>query len=381
VSTRSPEQIEPLLYATPEDNADIFYYGGVLAPDPLLAFGCGGRRVAVPNQLEFARVRREGRFDEVLALEDWVRQADAAALPPPRQTAAVIACLAQAHGISGFRVPADFPAGLAMRLRELGLLAEVVEGPFFPERMRKSDAEADAIRAGNAASAAGFRVVERFLRAAEIRGGWLWHGGRRLTSERLRRAIEIALLERGARATQTIVAGGDQACDPHGRGSGPLRAGELIIVDIFPKVVATGYHGDMTRTYLKGRPSEAQRSLVETVLAVQQWAIGRHKAGVDGRLLYAQVCERFIKAGYTTRRDNGVPVGFFHGLGHGLGLDVHEPPRVNPSGGRLRAGVVLTVEPGLYYPGLGGCRFEDVVRVRRDGPEMLSSHPYRWQIR
>jgi Xaa-Pro aminopeptidase len=270
---------------------------------------------------------------------------------------------------------------LAFALRDLGVRIEVVEEELFPERECKTEAEAEAIRVGNRAAAAGFRAVERILRGAKIEGRRLRHNGRVVTSEYVQRAIGVACLEKGAVATQPIVAGGDQACDPHCRGNGPLRPHELIIVDIFPRVMKTGYHGDMTRTYLKGHPSEAQKALYETVFTAEQWALGEHRSRKSGAGIYDGVVKRFEDAGYRTGRDNGVPVGFIHGLGHGLGLDVHEAPRVNRKGSRLRSGQVITVEPGLYYPGLGGVRVEDVVRVTGKGPEMLSKHPYRWRIR
>ena len=372
---------EILLYADSEKNADMLYFGGVFVPDPFIALTQGKRRLAVVNQLEFARVRREGRFDEVLPLEEVLREARSASGQGPAHPASTIAFLARELGIGGFRVGPDFPFGLGLKLQAAGIALEVSEGPLFPERELKSGAEAACIKAGNAASAAGFRVVEKLLREAEIRKGQLYHGGRRLTSERVQEAIGRACLEKGALAANTIVAGGDQACDPHCRGTGPLRADSFIIVDIFPRVMQTGYHGDMTRTYLKGRPSEAQKALYAAVHDSEQWALGEHRSGKSAALIYRKVMERFESGGYPTKREGNVPTGFIHGLGHGLGLDVHEPPRVNAEGARLRKGQVVTVEPGLYYPGLGGVRVEDVIRIDRGEPELLSSHPYRWHIR
>ena len=375
----SPREV--LLFADSESNADMLYFGKVFVPDPFIAFSCQGRRIAVVSQLEFARVRKESAFDEVLSLEEWAREASQSAGKKLLQPGGVIALLARKHRISRFTVGSDFPLGVARQLQDLGLRLDVAEGMLLPGRELKSDAEAEAVRQGNAASSAGFRVVEKILRESQVRRGYLYYGGRRLTSGFLQEAIAVECLKRGAVAANTIVAGGDQACDPHCRGSGPLRANELIIVDIFPRIAATGYHGDMTRTYLKGKASEAQKKLYATVLQAEQEAIREHRSGKSASLIYRRVREGFEKAGYPTKVENGVPVGFFHGLGHGLGLSVHEPPRVNPSGSRLRAGQVITVEPGLYYPGLGGVRVEDVVRVRKDGPEMLSRHGYRWQIR
>jgi Xaa-Pro aminopeptidase len=371
---------EVLLYASTAKSADMLYFGGVEVPDAFVAFSKGKRKVAIVSQLEYARVGKESQFDEVLLLEECLKAATKAIGVEGTATVRLIRWAAQAFAISSFRVAADFPLSLGRELAAAGLKLEVSAGLLFPEREFKDDAEAAAICQGNAASAAGFKVVEKMLRAATIKGSYLMLEGKRLTSERVQQAIAIACLQRGATASHTIVAGGDQACDPHCRGSGPLKANELIIVDIFPRIDATGYHGDMTRTYLKGRASEAQRKLVHTVLEAEQWALVEHRSGRSGSKIYQAVMDRFIAAGYPTEHRDGTPVGFFHGLGHGLGLEVHEPPRINVAGTRLRKGQVITVEPGLYYPGLGGVRFEDVIRVQSGEPQLLSNHPYRWEI-
>jgi Xaa-Pro aminopeptidase len=378
-STKKPPEV--LLYADSELNTDMLYFGRVSVPDAFLAFSCKGRRIAVVSQLEFARVKKESGFDEVLSMESVIEASASKKTSRFSYPVPAIVKLARKYKIRRFCVAPDFPCGLAFQLKAAGVPFDVAEGPLFPDREFKSDEEAEYIKEGNAASAAGFRVVEKLLRESEIKRGYLYHGGRRLTSERVQEAIAIACLERGAIAANTIVAGGDQACDPHCRGSGPLRANELIIVDIFPRVSKTGYHGDMTRTYLKGRASDAQKALYGTVFEAEQAALARHRSGKSASKIYKEVKRFFTDKGYPTKRENGVPVGFFHGLGHGLGLAVHEPPRVNASGDRLKKGQVITVEPGLYYPGLGGVRVEDVVRVGKSEPEMLSKHGYRWLIR
>lgn len=378
-SNKTPAEV--LLYADSEKDANMLYFGKVFVPDPFIAFSCNGKRIAVVSQLEYNRVRKEGRFDEVLSLEEATRSARTHSRRAFSDPATVIAYLSRKYKIKSFRVARDFPCGPAFELKRHGIKLEVAEAMLLPEREVKTDQEAEYIRKGNAASSAGFRVVENTLRKAQVRKGYLYFEGRRLTSEYLQEAIAIACLRLGAVAANTIVACGDQACDPHCRGSGPIRANQLIIVDIFPRIAATGYHGDMTRTYLKGEASEAQKKLYATVLEAEQEAIKEHRNGKSGMRIYQSVVDRFARAGYHTRMENGVPVGFIHGLGHGLGLAVHEPPRVNPSGARLRSGQVITVEPGLYYPGLGGARVEDVIRVRRGEPELLSRHGYRWHIR
>ncbi|RRJ98207.1 aminopeptidase P family protein [Opitutaceae bacterium TAV4] len=386
--TESAPQPPPpvLLYADTERSADMLYFGGFHAPDPFIAVRVGGRKIAVLNALEFGRAKRASGFDVVLALEPLLNRARRVfALPKDKRPgpADVIALLAARYEVREFGVADDFPAGLADRLRERGVGVRPAD-VLFPEREIKTVVEAKAIREGNRASAIGIAAAERVLRAAKVRGGVLRYDGAVLTSERLRTAIEVACLEAGALSIGTIAAGGDQACDPHERGHGPLRAGELIVVDVFPRVMTSGYHGDMTRTFLKGRASEAQRALVAAVREAQAAALGAIRAGVNGRDVHGECIRVFKTRGFKTKRSAKGSVGFFHGTGHGLGLAVHEAPRVSTVDYTLKAGSVVTVEPGLYYPGagLGGCRIEDVVQVTEGAPPlMLSDYHYEWELK
>jgi Xaa-Pro aminopeptidase len=371
----------PLLYASSEQSADALYFGRVGVPDAFVAFGLRGHKYAVVSALEFNRVRRQSVFDRVLPLEKWMKLARAQW--PRRQVGAaeVIALLARKFRSRRFTVPGDFPAGLCQRLRRHGLEIDIAPGMLFPEREIKSPAEIAALRTANRCSAAGIAAAKRVLRASRIRSGRLFYRGELLTSERLKVAVEIACLEAGSTPANTIVAGGDQACDPHDRGSGPLRANSLIIVDVFPRVAATGYFGDMTRTFLRGRASPAQRALVAAVREAQLAALATVRAGIDPRTVHESVTSVFKARGFKTKKKAGRSVGFIHGTGHGVGLDIHEPPRINAvASARLLRGTVVTVEPGLYYPGLGGCRIEDVVQVTHRAPRMLSDFPYDWEL-
>lgn len=373
--------LPPLLYADTHASADLLWFGRVAVHDPFLAFGTpAGKKITVQSALEYGRVKRTSGFDVVLPLEVW-RDRARREFGPKAGIAHIIACVARAHRLRAFRIPDDFPAGLYVKLRQLGLRLEFATGQLFPARELKTPAEAAAIREGNRLCSVGFTTAEKILRGARIRGRTLVHRGRPVTSENLRFAIEVAIKEQGGEARDTIVAGGDQACDPHERGSGSLRPHELIIIDIFPRHLASGYHGDMTRTYLKGRPRAVQRRMVETVREAQQSALRMIRAGIDGCAVHTKVSELFTDAGYETKPSPTGSVGFFHGTGHGLGLAVHEPPRVSSVSNLLKAGAVVTVEPGLYYPGLGGCRWEDVVQVTPGGIRLLSRHPYDWEIR
>jgi Xaa-Pro aminopeptidase len=380
MASKKPRDI--LLYTDTARSADALYLGQVSMHDPFTSFSLRGRKYAVASALEFGRVKRTSAFDVVLPLEAAQEAARKAFPGQKADPAQVIATVTRQLKAKTFVVPEDFPAGLFGRLVRLGVKLEIADGPLFPEREVKSAAEAAMIREGNACSAAGIAAAARMLRAARIRRGRLYFQGAVLTSERLKFAIETACLERGGFTADTIAAGGDQACDPHDRGSGPLRPNELIVVDVFPRIARTGYFGDMTRTFLRGTASDAQRALVGAVRAAQLAALGTVRAGLSASAVHKAVTDTFDRLGYKTTHGANGSVGFFHGTGHGLGLDIHEAPRM---GGKteapLKLGTVVTVEPGLYYPGLGGCRIEDVVQVTAGKPKMLSKAPYDWELR
>jgi Xaa-Pro aminopeptidase len=185
--------------------------------------------------------------------------------------------------------------------------------------------------------------------------------------------IDCAILQACGLAANTIVAGGKQACDPHERGHGRLLANEPIIIDIFPRSQKTGYFGDITRTVVRGRANEAVKKLYDTVWRGQKIGFEKIRANVPTAEVHKAVQKFFVQQGYKTGRRDGRMEGFFHGTGHGLGLEIHEAPRLGAtSPGKLRPGHVVTVEPGLYYPEIGGVRLEDVALVTGNGAKNLT---------
>jgi len=356
-----------LIYAASPRSADMLYATGFQAPDPFLFLENRGRRTIVLSDLEVDRGRSEAKVDEVLALSEL-----AARLGGHPPVAAVAAWLLRERRIRKVRVPEDFPLGMARVLEKAGVAVEPVAGLFWPDRECKTAAEIAAIRRALRITAAGIRRAAEVLRASKIGpGGRLVWAGSRLTSEIVRAEADAAVLRAGGVPEGTIVAGGRQACDPHERGHGPLRAGELIIVDVFPRDARSGFFGDLTRTFVRGRASEAQRKLWQTVCAAQRLAIRAIKPDVRGADVHRSVQDFFASKGYKTERQGGRWTGFFHGTGHGLGLDLHEHPRIAAT--IFRPGQVFTVEPGLYYPSVGGARHEDVVAVTKGGVRRLSN--------
>ena len=215
--------------------------------------------------------------------------------------------------------------------------------------------------------------MEVLRRSKIARNRRLIYHGLPLTSEKLRAVIDCAILQACGLAANTIVAGGIQACDPHERGHGRLRANEPIIIDIFPRSQKTGYFGDITRTVVRGRASEAVKKLYHTVWRGQKIGFEQIRAKVPTADIHKAVQKFFVQQGYKTGRRDGRMEGFFHGTGHGLGLEIHEAPRIGAtSAGQLRAGHVVTVEPGLYYPEIGGVRLEDVALVTANGAKNMT---------
>ena len=364
-----------LAWAASERDADMRYATRFLAPDPFLWFVARGKRVIVVNELEFDRARREARADVILGFSEVAAPLRKKLGRAPR-AAELCAAVLKRHGVRSALVSPDFPLGMARALARLGVRVAPRDGGLFPEREIKTAAEVRQVRAAlRVASALVGRAADLIRRARPRKGRRLWLGGAPLTSERVQAEVRREAARCGYEAPHPIVAGGVQGCDPHERGHGPLRAGELIVLDIFPRDLASGYHGDMTRTVVRGRASEAQRKLHDAVRRAQSLAFGLIRAGADGMKIHARVQDFFETLGYRTGVANGRHEGFFHGTGHGLGLEVHEAPRISRVSCRLRAGHVVTVEPGLYYASVGGVRLEDVVLVRHSGAERLSRCP------
>lgn len=355
-----------LIYAASPTSADMLYATGFQAPDPFIFVEHRGKKTILLNDLEIDRGRREARVDEVLSVSDLAREIGGKPAP-----AIVAAYFLRRRKVCRVEVPSDFPLGVARVLEKAGIRVEPVAGHFWPAREYKSPAELLDMRRALRIAEAGILRAAEVLRTSKIgRNRSLTWNGKKLTSEIVRAEADSAVLRAGGVPEGTIVAGGKQACDPHERGHGLLRAHELIIIDIFPRDARTGFFGDLTRTVVRGRASDEQRRMWHTVCAAQKLAMGMIKPGVKGAKVHKAVQDFFASEGYSTGRNDGRWTGFFHGTGHGLGLEVHEEPRIAAT--TFRAGQVFTVEPGLYYPAIGGARHEDVVAVTKTGCERLS---------
>jgi Xaa-Pro aminopeptidase len=367
-----------LIVAASEHDPDMLYATKFWAPDPFIFLEQNGKRTLVLSDLEIDRARKQAKADEFVSFSKLEGEVQGKSKKPP-QYEKVLAHFLRKRGVRSTVVPANFPLGYAQELAANRIRLRTTNGLFWPQREAKSDKELNLMERAIRITEAGLRRAMEVLKASkpgprkQLR--WL---GKPLTSEILRAEIDSAILRAGGIPNGTIVAGGDQACDPHERGFGPLYANSLIILDVFPRDAKSGYFGDLTRTVLRGRATEAQRKLWETVKAGQALALRKIKAGVDGAEIHKAIQDFFAKRGYPTEVRKGRRVGFFHGTGHGLGLEIHEYPRLQKV--RLKDRQTLTVEPGLYYPGLGGVRQEDVVVVTKKGCKILSRFPKKLEI-
>jgi Xaa-Pro aminopeptidase len=371
-------ELARLIVAPSDTDADMLYATRIFIGDPFIFLQQKGKRILVLSDLEIDRAKKNAKADEFVMFNQLEREVQGKAKKAPSYEK-VLAHFLTKRGVKRALVPANFPLSFANEIKRNGIALETSNGLFWPAREKKTAEEIRLLERALRMTETGMKRGMEILKTSKLgTGKKLKWSGKTLTSEILRAEIDSAILRAGGVPTNTIVAGGDQACDPHERGFGPLRADSLIILDIFPRDGKTGYWGDMTRTVVRGRASEQQRKLWEAVKAGQTLALKRIKAGVDGMSIHQAITELFERRGFPTEVRNGRRVGFFHGTGHGLGLEIHEYPRLQKV--VLKAGQCLTVEPGLYYPGIGGARIEDVVIVEKDGCRILSKFPKQLEI-
>ena len=362
-----------LIVADSERDANMLYAVRLFVPDPFIYLHLDGKCYVVLSDLEIDRVRKCARHCAVLSLTDYQERLKKSGVKRPG-FAHVIRAILKEHRTRKISVPHSFPHGLARQLRDLKVKVKVCKGDCFPAREVKSPEEVKKISAALIMAEVGLSEGIQALKRAKVsRNNRLLLNNVPLTSERLRAIIDTAIIQAGGFANHTIVSCGDQACDPHEHGYGPIKANAPIILDVFPRSQKTGYFGDITRTVVKGRASEAVRKMYHTVAQGQEIAFKNLRDGVSGRDIHKRVTEFFNSQGYKTGRENGRMEGFFHGTGHGVGLDIHESPRLSKNSfDRLRAGQVITIEPGLYYREVGGVRLEDMAFLTKNTARNLT---------
>lgn len=368
------------IYDTPNHNADLYYAAKFMAGDPFIYFEVGGKKYLVLSDLEIDRAKKQADADYYLSLPKYVRLAEKK--NKKMNMADVLHEIFKEKKIRKLMVPGNTAFDLVDALRKRGYRIQAGPRPFYPKRFQKTKEEKKYIEAAQRAIFQAIRMTQDVLAKSKIKGNRLIYRGSVLTSERLRQMISVFLLEKGYLAAETIVACGPQSIDPHDRGSGPLKPHQSIIIDVFPKSEKTLYYGDATRTFCKGRAPDALKKLYAAVRKGQELALSKIRAGINAKKVHEAVHKYFESKGYKTGEKSGRRQGFFHSTGHGIGLELHEEPaRIGPKDFMLKPGYVMSVEPGLYYSGIGGVRIEDLVYIKKGGCEVLASYPKHLEIR
>jgi len=377
----SAEKLPLLFYADGYRFPDVYHTTKFLSPDPIIALEDVEELVIVASSLEEGRIRKESRATKVVNMNDFGAQDLAAqGLSGPEFFAEIIRRFLADRGVRRVAVPPYFPVAEADILRGAGIELEVAKDLRERRRVKRPD-EIEAIEASQRATEVAWREGVDAIRRAKVRPDkTLELDGAVFTAERLRAIVETALLERGCASEGAICAPGPQAADPHQIGTGPLHASEPIVMDIFPQHKATRYWADMTRTVSKGEPPKEIRKIFEVVMRAQDEGIRALRPGVTGREVHELVEDIIWNAGYDTLRpgqkrdpSDQTPRGFIHGTGHGVGLEIHEAPVISRSGmSPLVPGDVVTIEPGIYDPAIGGVRLEDMLVITADGARNLT---------
>ncbi|MBI2365032.1 MAG: aminopeptidase P family protein [Deltaproteobacteria bacterium] len=368
-----------LLVSASEGDANMLYAAGFFVPDPFIFFQHKRKKYVVMSDLEIDRAKKQASADRVLSLSLYQRKLRK--MGRPTAMIDILDLLFRERSIRRLVVPANFSALYADQLRAKGYSVQIKRDPFFAERETKSGAEvkhiAESLRVARLGLEAGIRALKR---TKIKRDGYLYLDGARLTSETLKTAVNTTIMAQGWLPSHTIISSGNQCVDPHHEGSGPIKAHTSIIFDIFPRSQKNGYFGDLSRTVVRGRASDKLKDIYAAVQAGQQIGFDMIRDGANGKEVHQKILDLFSARGFPTGRLNGRMQGFFHGTGHGLGLDIHEPPRIAPVEATLKTGHVVTVEPGLYYLGVGGVRLEDVVVVTARGNRNLTDCPQFLEI-
>jgi Xaa-Pro aminopeptidase len=370
-----------LIYADSIRFAEMRHEVPLGVPDPFLYAERNGTRSVVASSFELGRINDVAPDIEALPMEEFgIDELYAQGLTREEIELEVVLRAARRFGIDDAVVPGTFPLELADHLRSNGIQVRADRDLFVQRRRVKNDAELAGIRRAQRAAEAAMDAARELMRSAERQNGSVLLDGEPLTCERIKLAVEQAFTANGAFADEFIVSHGPQTAVGHDMGSGPIAPDEPVCLDLFPRDRESGCFADMTRVFVVGTPSDELREWHTLCKEALDRSVAAVKPGVSGSALHKISCDIFEEHGYPTLRSKEpgevLRDGFYHSLGHGVGLEVHEEPSLGRAPGELVAGDVIAVEPGLYRHGYGGCRLEDIVLVTESGPEVLTDYPY-----
>jgi len=364
-----------LQFGTSEIDANLLYATKFAAPDPILLLEKGKRKTLVVRDLELGRARKEAAVNRVLGFAELEEQMRKQGGAQNQKLADYAHQLLKSSRVRAVVVPNSFPAGLLEGLRKRKIRVRVSEKPLYPERASKQPWEIGEIRRVERATEAALAKAIALLKSAHVEGRRVKKGSRIVTSEWLKQVMHEELLRRNCAAEHTIAACGEQAIEPHSEGEGHVVPNLPIVLDLFPRSQKSGYYADLTRTVVKGKASPEIKRMYSAVKEAQALAFSKLRAGVEGKRVHQAVVEYFKQKGFETSHKGSTQKGFTHATGHGVGLEIHEEPRIGRTGGPLQVNSIVTVEPGLYYKGVGGVRLEDLALVKRGGAINLTRLP------
>lgn len=360
-----------LIYSSSE-SADMFYAVDFFAPDNFVYLEHNGKKFILMSDLEFGRAKKQCKDCTVLHLKEYKQKVTKAG--KKMGLVNIIDAFLRERRISEIKVPGNFPAWLYKKLVNKKYKVKCSRDDFFPERQVKSKEEQDAIGVVQRINENALELALKMLKGAKVRNNKLYLKGKPLTSEGIKRVLNHFYLDNDCICPEGIIISCDsQTALPHHMGSGVLRANVPIIIDLFPRSTKSGYWADMTRTVVKGKAEKKLKEMYDAVLASQERGLSMIRDGVLASAVHNETLKVLESHGFPNKVVRGIPQGLIHTTGHGLGLEIHEKPRLGGENKEpLKAGNVVTIEPGLYYTGIGGVRIEDLVIVTKRGCRNLT---------
>jgi len=364
-----------LIYDDTKNSSDLLYRTRFKAPDPIIFFEIRKKKYLVLNDLEIQRGKKQAMVDEILSLREISEEIKS------NQIVDIIKALIKKFNVSKVKVPYSFPSYVFNEIKKFKIKIEVSSSQiFFKSRLIKDSNEINKIKnTMKLTELVLVKIIDK-IKYSKVRNNFLYLDNKILTSQILRSFCQKELASLGLECPDCIISSGKDSALPHHEGFGPIKESSPIILDIFPRNIESGYFADITRTVIKGKPSDILKDMFQVVLQGQKIGVQLVKAGRNSKTIHNSIKDFFDDSGFPTDFAKNNPDGFIHSTGHGLGLDIHEPPRVSSLSEVLKSNNVITIEPGLYYPKIGGIRIEDTVVVTEKGCRNLTSFPKIFEI-
>ncbi|MEA2013228.1 MAG: Xaa-Pro peptidase family protein [Verrucomicrobiota bacterium] len=362
-----------LIFADSEHCADMRYATSFCAPDPFLWCSVNKKKYVFVSPLEYQRATKECSIEiTVINTTEWKKKHS---IDKKISDSDFIVAVSNIFKVTEWTVPYEFPAGLLIEINSnKNKISLKPQKSFFSERKTKTEIEIKHIQDGVKLAEIGMQHAFEILKKSKISSEKILYKQKALTSEILRSEIDTLIKKNGGTAIHTIVSCARQSAEPHNIGTGILFPNQPIVIDIFPRVDKTAYWGDLSRTVVKGKASEKVKKAFSAVKDARDLSIQAVKSGIPAKNIHKIAEKTLQKHGFKTNIKKNPPEGFIHSTGHGLGLKIHELPRISQKEKYiLKEGNVFTIEPGLYYQDFGGIRLEDVVVITSDGYKNLTT--------